>query len=830
MKYALKPFQEDATLSVVRGIIKGSEEFSFEKELTSISLAAPTGAGKTVIATAVMERLWFGDEENNLQGDTDFTFLWLTDDPSLNEQTRDKVLESSDRIDLSQLITLDERFDQEFLSPGKLYFLNIQKLSKSSNLVRRQEGRREYVLWETIAKTIQTAGNKFVLVIDEAHRGTGKKPREEQTISARLIHGDDGLPPAPIVLGISATPKRFDNAIEASSVSRVQRKVSVPAAEVRESGLIKDLLSISYPQDGEVVENSLIREAVKYFREIDALWESYCEGESITPVRPALVLQVPHGVHPDEVADYLSVMIDEWPILRRKYAIAHCFESHQSIAFGDELVPYVAPQNIQKHESVRVVIFKEALTTGWDCPRAEVMVSLRRAQDETYVAQLIGRMVRTPLARRIEKYEDLNRVRMFLPYFDREAVLAVKTRLESDDLSLPIDIEIDVETAVRNPHINSMVFELFEELPSYEVPSSSHRSQVVRLMRMAALLSGDGIENGPIESAYDLLICCLDSELGRLKSEGLYESLVGKVTSARLETMNIGDSLEFESDATIQIAKRDLDIFYRKCSRFLKEGLAPKYLKYLIDSTKIEIYLAKAIIILLAMNRDVLAKLESASEELVNRWSEKFEAKISALNEQRRGQYLEIRELAREPELNKPQLPTGSISMPSDVELPRIEGHLFSNDDGMFVVRFGSAWEERVVKAEIGREGFCAWYRNPTGGLRSIRIPFKDSGALKYGKMYPDFIFFHMIDNQIRASIVDPHGHHLGDASGKLRALANYAAVHHDAFDRILSVIKLPSGEFRSVEHKDESVREAIRNARTKEEIEEVFLTHGVNY
>ena len=106
MKYALKPFQEDATLSVVKGIIKGSREFSFEKELTSISLAAPTGAGKTVIATAVMERLWFGDEENNLQGDTDFTFLWLTDDPSLNEQTRDKVLESSDRIDLSQLITL----------------------------------------------------------------------------------------------------------------------------------------------------------------------------------------------------------------------------------------------------------------------------------------------------------------------------------------------------------------------------------------------------------------------------------------------------------------------------------------------------------------------------------------------------------------------------------------------------------------------------------------------------------------------------------------------------------------------------------------------------
>ena len=47
------------------------------------------------------------------------------------------------------------------------------------------------------------------------------------------------------------------------------------------------------------------------------------------------------------------------------------------------------------------VLFKEALTTGWDCPRAEVMFSQRVAGDHTYIAQLIGRMVRTPLARRI---------------------------------------------------------------------------------------------------------------------------------------------------------------------------------------------------------------------------------------------------------------------------------------------------------------------------------------------------------------------------------------------------------------------------------------------
>ena len=55
-----------------------------------------------------------------------------------------------------------------------------------------------------------------------------------------------------------------------------------------------------------------------------------------------------------------------------------------------------------------MVLFKEALTTGWDCPRAEVMLSFRSAQDYTYIAQLIGRMVRTPLARRIATDDVLN--------------------------------------------------------------------------------------------------------------------------------------------------------------------------------------------------------------------------------------------------------------------------------------------------------------------------------------------------------------------------------------------------------------------------------------
>lgn len=57
-----------------------------------------------------------------------------------------------------------------------------------------------------------------------------------------------------------------------------------------------------------------------------------------------------------------------------------------------------------------MLLAKDAISTGWDCPRAEVLCSLRPARDRTYITQILGRMVRTTLARRIESDERLNAV------------------------------------------------------------------------------------------------------------------------------------------------------------------------------------------------------------------------------------------------------------------------------------------------------------------------------------------------------------------------------------------------------------------------------------
>lgn len=90
--------------------------------------------------------------------------------------------------------------------------------------------------------------------------------------------------------------------------------------------------------------------------------------------------------------------------------------------FEDETIP-----------RIKVVFFKEALSTGWDCPRAETMMSFAVRNDPTYIAQLLGRMVRTPLQMRVMRDEFLNDVKLYLPHFNKDSVKKVVEELQSSE-------------------------------------------------------------------------------------------------------------------------------------------------------------------------------------------------------------------------------------------------------------------------------------------------------------------------------------------------------------------------------------------------------------
>ena len=110
-------------------------------KLQAVSVASPTGSGKTVIATAVIERILEGDDDH--APDPEATFLWITDQPELNEQTRHKMLTTSSTLGASRLHAIDAGFDRDrrTLEGGRVYFLNTQKLGKAASSAREMQAR-----------------------------------------------------------------------------------------------------------------------------------------------------------------------------------------------------------------------------------------------------------------------------------------------------------------------------------------------------------------------------------------------------------------------------------------------------------------------------------------------------------------------------------------------------------------------------------------------------------------------------------------------------------------------------------------------------------------
>src|SRR5438046_1386083 len=154
-------------------------------------------------------------------------------------------------------------------------------------------------------------------------------------------------------------------------------------------------------------------------------------------------------------------------------------EHDGDLVVGEQVIRKIDASKIQDDPSVRVVFFKTSLTTGWDCPRAEVMMSFRRAVDKTLIAQLVGRMVRTPLARSISANEFLNSVSLYLPYYDEQALDDVIEYLTQPDPEVGFPIRVqrgeNLMTYPRNPKVKE-AFKAAESLPVIRVDKISKQS------------------------------------------------------------------------------------------------------------------------------------------------------------------------------------------------------------------------------------------------------------------------------------------------------------------------------------------------------------------
>lgn len=859
MKYTLMPYQETASDTIMERLDEVAE--SRDKGRPAVfALSAPTGAGKTVIATSVFERILIPSDDR--VEDENAVILWLSDNPDLNEQSRYRIETASSDL-ATRTVTLDSSFNLPTFERGCIYFLNTQKLGKGTKLTG---GRRDtqdplfargdttqVTFWDTLRNTIHSDQHNLILVVDEAHRGAGKQRKDKATILRRLIEGHtpDGhaepVPPIPTVMGISATPGAFKTMIGGMSGSRlVLDDVEVPVADVQESGLIKDIVELRIPgEEGKSFDGVFVQDAARILAETTARWDAYHEdqggdGERVVPL---MVVQMKDKATDEDMYQAISAIRKGWPQIPHD-CFANVYGEHDNIMAGDTLVPYIEPQRVQERTEIRVLFAKTAISTGWDCPRAEVMVSYRTARDEAHITQVIGRMVRSPLARRIEGNDLLNSVLCVLPQFDRPAAEDAVKRInqgKQDDTGdggdVPVvDIVIDTETLT--PVENEKVWDAFCALPRMVAPTRSDKP-ISMLLNLGIELQRDGLMENGMKQAEDELIAIVNGYLTRYekqvadKREDILkvqtQRLVFNYADRDLTTDESGDELYADRRVIEEAYRAAIPVFTRALADMWVDARTDELVDKDPDADEEELIdEARLQLAALAGVAGIAQSVSDNADDVAGDWLDTYNAELAVLPDSRKAAYQPLREMAIHPShepLTKPAnrtVPQGTADKDNNlVPFTRYVGHLLTASDGTAPFNLNE-WEAHVVATESGRSGAVGWYRNPSrASAEALTAVYLDDTANRWRNMQPDFIFFREVGDTVRPSIIDPHGHHLGDALDKLRALSNYAAEFGDQFVQILAVSGKDVDSLRSVDLKNPDVRAVIDKAETAAEVYE---------
>ena len=358
---------------------------------------APTGAGKTIMMAEFLRSI-----DSRFQFHADKAYLWVSfgGDESYSQSKKKLYNYFNEGTDIG--LKDIANFNEGKLYKNNVFFINWSKI-KTSN----KEGRKLRKETETTDKGIfddfiehTKRERDIVLIVDEAHREAGERlPLYEELI--------DLIDPR-IIIKVTATPEKIPNA------SDTQNKragfVEVNESDVIKSGLIKKQLIIQPEEEIAAVRDTKLTEDEKMlemaFNKREELKKHYAAlGCDINPL---VLIQLPsdyketQGIKDDKKGMALTYLKSKG-VQDNEIAIWLSGE-HQNL------------DNIeQNNNEVSFMIFKVAPATGWDCPRADILVMFREIQNPTFHTQILGRIKRMPEAKH---YEDpvLNNAYIYTNY------------------------------------------------------------------------------------------------------------------------------------------------------------------------------------------------------------------------------------------------------------------------------------------------------------------------------------------------------------------------------------------------------------------------------
>ncbi|MDD5544942.1 MAG: DEAD/DEAH box helicase family protein [Acidobacteriia bacterium] len=363
MAFQLTKYQDTAA----RELLQDAERLLRQTGNKKLLFKAPTGSGKTITMAEFLMR--FADDPDH----PPCAFIW-TAPRQLHEQSKEKLelyFETTRAMECSFFEDLDDRQ----IGENEILFFNWESIRQENNVYIR-ENEQDNNLSSIIERT-REAGRAIVLIIDESHF------HAQAETSQGLI---SSISPN-LTIEVSATPV----------MQNPDKMVGVDIGDVKAEEMIKkavilneDFKSIVRHGRTDTIKSELagsmdefvLREALK---KRDDLYRAYkAEGVAVNPL---LLIQLPdrHG-QADEDRQMMIVRT-----LKDKHGI--------SIQNG-KLAIYLSEnkenlENLTRNDSeVDVLIFKQAIALGWDCPRAHILVLFREWHSPVFSIQTLGRIMR----------------------------------------------------------------------------------------------------------------------------------------------------------------------------------------------------------------------------------------------------------------------------------------------------------------------------------------------------------------------------------------------------------------------------------------------------
>ena len=880
MKVDLFPFQREAVKELRLELEDARSAYLRRKKTQVVSLQAPTGSGKTIIAAALIESVYCGmplPEGDFPEEQPDAIFVWLSDSPELNAQSMRKIEKTADKLYLGQCVTISEdNFDMEMLEDGHIYFLNTQKISKNGKLTQHSDNRK-YTIWETLSNTIQNKSDRLYFFIDEAHRGAKTKAAQgaDTTIMQRFIkgyeHTENGIsqkmPSMPVVLGISATAKRFTSLI--GNIPNVgQNSYAIKPEDVRSSGLLKDKIRIFSPRSQTKEDDiAYLEAAVNEWLTKCSRWGRYSNQispkEAPIKVDPIFVVQVSQGsggiISNTNLGDVLSKIQELAGKNFEEGEVVHCFGEETTLELNGLSIPHVMASDISDDHRIKVVFFKEALTTGWDCPRAETMMSYAVRNDPTYIAQLLGRMVRSPLQKRITIDDSLNDVMLFLPYYDERTVSNVVHELQGAEIPTEIDDE-----SIDKPQYVTWTVHMKRPVPMFSSLSEINRSEILEsinskgylnycirkqrtndyltsLLLFSNFLTHNDIYRGAREEVNSDVTEMIHAYVENLHRNGRYEEMKEQlaVFHGSMQVFDpFGKPIEANDDNQFT-PQTDLDLerlFLNADKKLGGYGFPNSYInKYLPNDEpeesmeESELNKCKTDCILFALDETCLENLLGYAEKKLRTFTNKYRVAVANKSEEYNRQYKNITSGSAKISKQNFVIPE-RITVKVSEDGKEYHKHLLADENTGIAKIVLNGWESALIDEESMMPDFACWIRNQPRAEWALCLSYEINGETK--AFYPDFLIVRMVPSVgFVMDILEPHGSQYVDSLPKAKALANYAKEERRC-GRIQLIRKMndAGGEkFIRLELTDFSIQDKVLQANNDDELSKLFAIYGVS-